>query len=466
MNTSAFRPRLGFATPWPPQASGIADYSAELVPALSEHAEVQLFVDPKVLAATPPTHGAAAMVALSELPRYLATGKTDLPIYQLGNDARFHGEILRMLRRQPGLVVLHEHVLHHMIAGMTVGRGDLPAYLEELRYAYGAAGLALGARVAELGVPLDPFAYPLFERVVDAAVGVIVHSQTTRERVLASRPEARVIVVPHHLSLEALPSATDVAAARRALALPPEAFVVASFGYMTPQKRLDVALAAFARLRETIPEALFLVVGGIEPGYDLEQPLLEAAPNVRLLGRTALPDFLAAMQACDAAVNLRYPSGGETSGTVIRLLGLGKPVVVSNLGSFAEIPAGCAVKLDLDENELPLLAAVLERLASDEELARTMGANARRHVSSHHALASSARAVFEVARQAVEERWQAYRAVPPLAPFGRADLLSATLAELASELSDLGFGPGDREAMAILGEAVVDLGLDRAREAR
>ncbi len=456
------RLRVAWATPWPPQRSGIADYSAELVPAVAAHLDVELFVDDRLAAelakGQPPP---VPVHPLAELPRRARAGAYDVTLYHLGNDQRFHGAIYRLLAEVPGVVVLHEHVLHHLVRGLTAGRGGSAAYLEELRYAYGATGEALGRRTVESGVPVDPWAYPLFERVVDRSRGLIVHSEATRRRVLASRPDARAVVVPHHLSLDALPSDTDRRTARAALDLAEDAFTVASFGFMTPEKRLGVALRAFARLRRSRPDAVFLVAGEIASGLELSREVAAAGDGVRLLGRVELPRFLAAMQACDVAVNLRHPTGGETSGTVIRLLGLGKAVVVSRQGSFDEIPDGCCVKIETDEAEEDLLTAALERLATDPELRRDLGESARRHMAAHHTLEGSAAAYGGVLRRAVEEGWQPYRPVPPLAPFPGHDLLSALVAELAADVADLQLGEAETDALTAIAEQVVDLGLDR-----
>src|SRR5688572_7183675 len=121
------------------------------------------------------------------------------------------------------------------------------------------------------------------------------------------------------------------------------------------------------------------------------------------------------MLAADVAVNLRHPSSGETSGTLMRLLGLGTPVIVTNEGSFAEIPDGCAAKVDLDEYEVPLLVAYLERLATDPELRRLMGNSARRHLAAHHTLDGSARAYVRVLAEALAAPEPLFVAAPPLA---------------------------------------------------
>src|SRR5581483_12414349 len=98
-------------------------------------------------------------------------------------------------------------------------------------------------RAIDTGVPLDPFRYPLFERAVDASRAVIVHSEGTAARVRASRPRARVEVIPFHVSLAELPT-RSLAEARVLLGLPSDAIVVFTFGFLTESKRLPVLLRA------------------------------------------------------------------------------------------------------------------------------------------------------------------------------------------------------------------------------
>lgn len=474
------RPRLAYLSPLPPQPSGIADYSAELLPHLARHFELELFPEPGEAVAPVPGGRAGESLpvrSLKELPRLHAAGRYDAVLYQLGNHPAFHGEIYRTLLAIPGIVVLHETMLHHLVQGITVAREAPGEYLETMRYCYGDSGLAAARRHLESGLPVDVWSYPLFERAVDASLGVIVHSETARRRVLASRPAARIARVPHHLSLPPEVEAMGREEARRGvlsrLRLPEDALLVASFGLMTPQKRLDVALRAFARLRRVEPRAVYLLVGEISPFYNLDELLRDGlGDGVVITGRVDLESFAGFMRGCDLAVNLRYPSGGETSGSLLRLLGLGKAVAVSNEGSFAEIPAGCAAHVDLDADEEEVLFALLERLARDEPLRRALGENARRHVRAHHAIERSA-ALYARHVQAILATAPApYRPAPPLAPCPGSDLLSALAGRLGAELADLGLDavageggePGaageDEELLAALAETLVDLDLD------
>ena len=454
--------RIAYASPLPPSPSGIADYSAELLPHLAEHLEVELLVEdgarPKpALAARFPVH------RLESLGRLLAERRFDLVVYQLGNDAGCHAGIYRALLEHPGVVVLHEYMLHHLVRGLTLARGDAAGYVDAMRYCYGRSGEASARRLLATGVPLDTWSYPLFERAVDASLGILVHSEHARQRVLASRPAARVgrVALPFDPASATVASTAGKAGARAALGIPADAFVVATFGFVTPTKRLEVCLRAFHRLRRERPDALFYVVGEASPFYDVGGVLgREPADGVVLTGRVGLDDFQRSMAAADLALSLRHPTGGETSASVVRLLGLGVPTIVSRAGSFAELPDDACAKVDLDETEEELLAVYVRRLAADPELRRRMGENARRYVAEHHTLGGTARGYADFLRGVVESGARPFRAAPPLVPYPSDDVLADVLLEVTAAMGDLGVAGDDEELLCAVTATVVDLDLD------
>jgi glycosyltransferase involved in cell wall biosynthesis len=288
------------------------------------------------------------------------------------------------------VVVLHEFVLHHFMLGYAaVVRGDVEIYRAEAARRYGAEG----ARVAELmlrGRLTDAaFDMPLCESVLEAAVGVIAHSRYVLERVAALRrglPSALVSMgVP-------LPPLVPRAEARARLGLPPEALILASFGHINPYKRLDAALQAVRLLRADHAGLRYLLVGSISPSYDAQALISRAGLDgvvtaTGYVGRRAFEDYVAAADIC---LNLRHPTAGETSASLLRLLGAGKPTLVSASGSFAELPAAVAAQVDLDASEGELIVAYCRLLAARPELAAAMGALARDYVAREHTLGGAA----------------------------------------------------------------------------
>src|SRR5215470_9118192 len=208
--------RIAFLSPLPPEASGIADYSAELLPPLGRRFEIDCYA------------GGAGGRHYSAFPATNRLHPYDAVVYQLGNNAKYHWDIYRHLLQVPGIVVLHEYMLHHLIRG-----GSSQAeYIDTMRYCYGDAGVTAAHRLLEARDPQEEWAYPLFEQAVDASVGVIVHSETTRGRILLSRPAARVSVVPVPVPAVDTPraSVTALNTLRRELRIDSDAFVVGSFG--------------------------------------------------------------------------------------------------------------------------------------------------------------------------------------------------------------------------------------------
>jgi len=450
--------RVAYASPLPPATSGIADYAAELVPALAgAGVELELFFEGR--AAPPPPLGADFRCRpVRELAG--AAADFDVVLYHLGNSAPHHSGILDALLATPGGVVLHEFMLHHLVRERTLVAGDPRAYVEEMRYCAGETGRRAAQRLLDSHYPVDVWSFPLFERVVDRSRAVLVHSEFARRRVLASRPAARVETVPFPVALAGLAPATPAAraAARAELALPADALVVASFGFVTPQKRLEPALAAFARLRRQRPDALFLIAGEVSPHYDLDALLRErGGEGVVVTGRLPLERFHRAMAAADFAVNLRHPTGGETSASLLRLLALGVPTIVTRAGAFAELPAGTVAAVAVDELEEALLERLFAALAGDPGLRSAMGEAARRYVERVHALPRAVAVWLERLAALAATPREVPDVAPPLAPWDGADPRVALAASVGADLADLGIGEGDAEALGELAGALAEL---------
>ena len=450
--------KVAFASPLPPMSSGIADYAADLLPRLAaEGLELTLFYE-----GSAPPGGELASAFPCRPVRELrgAAGEFDAVLYQMGNSAAHHAEIRRTLLEVPGVVALHEFQLHHLVRELTLVAGDGAGYVEEMRYSAGESGRRAAQRLLDTHFPVDLWAYPLFERVVDGSLAVAVHSEFARRRILARRPGAWVERIPCPVEVETLrPAAPEERAAARAeLGYGQDELVIGSFGFVTPHKRLEIALRAFAKLREERPDARLLICGEVSPHYDFATHLLAAGERgVTVTGRVPLERFDRALAAVDLAVNLRYPTGGETSASLMRLLGRGVPTIVSEHGSFAEIDDGAVAKVPIGELEEELLGALFLRAAGDRELFAAIGRAGRRFVLREHAPEASARAWRELLERVVGRRRAVEPAVPPLAPWRSDDPRLALIATLGADLADLGFADGDAATLGAVSSALAEL---------
>jgi glycosyltransferase involved in cell wall biosynthesis len=161
--------------------------------------------------------------------------------------------------------------------------------------------------------------------------------------------------------------------------------VVACLGHLNRAKRIPQLLDAFELLRSRFPDALLVLAGSAAPGMRLDDRSL--GDWVLRLDYQNESDLWQLLADCDVSVSLRWPTMGETSGMAIRTLSLGTPLVVSDAGWFSELPDSVVAKVPVDDGfEVPTLAAVLERLAEDDDLRERMGRAAADYVRREHDL--------------------------------------------------------------------------------
>jgi len=379
------RLRIAYFSPLSPICSGISDYSETLLPELAKYADLDLFVDGYQPASDSITARFAVYDANTDriwrLPQY------HLALYHLGNNP-YHAYIYKALRYRPGVVVLHDALLHHLIVEETLAKQDRYSYVREMGYAHGREGAVLALAVARRQRVIPYFEFPLLTRAVDLSLGVIVHSNFARAAVLKANSGARVAQIPHFAWPHLQPFSGDLAWLRRDLGLDPAELVISSFGWATPTKRVDVILRAYRRLRERWPCSRLLWVGEAPAWFDLHS-LIDSyglSPYVTVTGYTDEAKFIAYIAASDVCLSLRHPTAGETSGAVLRLMGMAKAVIVSDVGWFSELPADCCLRVPVDDGEEDNLVAGIEKLASDFEYRAQLGQNARRYVELNNRL--------------------------------------------------------------------------------
>ncbi|OPY27213.1 MAG: D-inositol-3-phosphate glycosyltransferase [Methanocella sp. PtaU1.Bin125] len=394
--------KVAYFSPLPPQKTGVAVYSKELLTRLKDYVSIDLFTDEGV---TPDPgfreqfecHCCGEYEALLERKRY------DVTIYHLGNNV-FHERAYVTLLRHPGIVVLHDYVLHPLIQHITALRGDTAAYVAEMKYAYGEQGERIARGYLEQDFRrVDMMQYPLNERAVNAARCVIVHSQYLKD--MLTRGVIRVI--PHGRD----PVDIDAETAgkyKKELGLEGAWPILGCYGFMNANRRLEVLIDAFAGLVPRYPAARLLLAGEVEPHYKTR--ILDLIKKRGLADRALLTGYLDEaryrkyMACADIVVNLRYPTMGETSGTLLDALAFGKPAIVSNVGSYREVPDRCCWKVDVDVYEKDLLEAYVAGLLENPQLMETMGKNARAYIHEYHRWENVAREYYKLIREYVSSK--------------------------------------------------------------
>lgn len=379
-NYEGTRPRLAYVSPLPPEKSGIADYSAELLPELARFYEIDVIVaqdgisDPWVKENCP---ARSIQWFVENSDRY------ERVLYHFGNSA-FHQHMFELLKAIPGVVVPHDFFLSGIVAHMDA---HVPGHWgQELYRSHGYSALYDRFHVKEIADVI--FKYPCNLSVIQDGLGVITHSPNSLR--LANQwyggESKDWAVIP--LMRDSRISA-DKDLARKALGIGAGDFLVCSFGMLGPTKLNQRLLQAWLKSPLARDKNCRLVfVGENHPGEYGQQLLAtirgsEARANIRITGWVEQDIFRQYLAAADVGVQLRTLSRGETSAAVLDCMNYGLATIVNANGSMADLVDEAVWKLP-DEFSDDQLIEALQTLWQDEARRHRLGENARNIILRDH----------------------------------------------------------------------------------
>jgi glycosyltransferase involved in cell wall biosynthesis len=428
--------RLAWFTPLRPVTSGIADYSADVLPAIGAEHVVDVFVASAAERAWTAPRGVTVHDAHA-FPWRVRRSPYDLVIYQLGN-AWCHDYMWPYLFGVPGLVVLHDAHLHHARAWSLLRRRRQSEYRAEFEFNHpeaplGAAAIGLGGYAGSIY-----YAWPMLRAVVTSARGMAVHNARVGAELREAWPEADVTEIPlgvtdslgdppgsprpAHLDRTARLRVRGQLGAplRQRYGISAEALVVSALGGVTPEKRISALLRAAAAVRPKRPDLHLLLVGQQAPHYDAgaEARALGLDDCTTITGFVPDEDLPAHLAMADVASCLRWPTARETSGAWLRAAAAGLPTVITDLvhqphlasldprtwrvvhaEARLEPPPPVAVSIDVLDEEHSLRLA-LGRLAVDRALRLSLGDAARAYWERGHTVAHMAAGYARAIRSA------------------------------------------------------------------
>ncbi len=389
------RPTLAFVAPLPYEPTGIADYSARLLPILAKHYEIVCVVNkPQRL-----NPSISSQFEIRDVRWFEQNGwKTERILYQLGNSPA-HAYMLPLLEQLPGLVVLHDFFLGHLLCWMSESGSARGTLIRELYSSHGTGALSSMKRS---GLDNAVATYPCNLFAFRYSTGVLVHSHhaielarewygnnaTSRMRRIPFVPFAKAGVVR--------------AEARGRLGLSKEAFVVCSFGFINPHKLYHRLLASWLDSPLESDKDCFLFLVGTDADKAYRKQLKEAigtrSLNVRLTGYVNESQYVDYLAAADVAVQLRTKSRGETSAAIFDCLSQNKPLIVNAHGSAAELPDDVVLKLPDYFTDADLSSALVS-LRNDSKLRTDLGCRARQFIE----LAHSTNQIAAAYRECIED---------------------------------------------------------------
>lgn len=419
--------KIAYFSPLSPIKSGISEYSErELLPSLKKFSDLEIIIDKGY---KPTNNFIRENFKVFSYEKF--QDKYDLNLYQMGNN-QFHIYVYKMALEKPGVVVLHDAFIHHLVKRMTLGRREDSAYIKMIQSLLGQKGsdkiknslsnknsslfkfplvekflrritmskndregyikmmeYCLGPKGKEIAryaietrdFPL--FEYPLVKKLADSSIAIIVHSNFAKKTILKECPNTFVKKINQAITI---PPKTKNNL-RDELKISHGTNVIGTFGYVQFTKRYDVILKAFSEYLKKNPNAVFLIGGSFqnqEYEIELDELIKKLGISNKIIKIGYVKDLYPYVQITDIVVQLRYPTAGETSIITLKAMGYGKPVIVSNVGSFSELPEDVVIKLDVNSNEEESLTNAFMKLTDDKEYRDKLSSSSYNYVKEEH----------------------------------------------------------------------------------
>ena len=327
------RPRVAILSPFPPEPSGVADYTRRTVQALGKIADVDVYT----MAENPtPTPEVANFFQLNDTP--YTSGQYDNVLTVVGN-SHFHIPIIELQRAHGGPCLIHDNRL-----------AELYNWWKGEEYLASMASKHLGRKVSSGEVQHwmgNPGELPsmFYCELMGSSSPLIVHSRGIQAQCFKEhgiKPEYLPFCCYRDFRVEDL-TATGKQAARAALGIAADDFVIISLGIVGPSKGPFQCVEAIALVKKSGINAHFFFVGAagsLESKLRAHAVELGVAENVHFCGEWVTEeDYYRYVVAADLAVQLRNHFFGGLSGAMLDCIASGLTTIANDdLAAALESP--------------------------------------------------------------------------------------------------------------------------------
>ena len=368
--------KIAMFAPMPPEKSGIADYSYDIITYLCEFYDIDVFVTGSYES----DKIDASNVRILNHNEFNEDNYKKV-IYQFGNNVVFHEYMIPYIREsKKSILVLHDINLNGLLTWMCRTNNDraflITSYKEEFKYLNPRKFIELD-ETGRANNLIDE--HPINAFVTKYSKQIITHSEYGKRKLLKTNINQNVDVIRHYVKIGELPNRDE---AKTKLDLK-DKLVISCFGYAQNSKRILQIVKALSNIKS---DYMFCIIGKVEDDIKEElESLIETnklEDKIRITGFASLEDFLLYIDATDICINLRHPYNGETSGSFMRILAKGRCAIVNDIGSFSEIPNNACFKIPPVEimNEKEEIAKIensLKFLIENEAVRESIERNAR-----------------------------------------------------------------------------------------
>lgn len=372
--------KIALFSPVKPIKSGIADYTEELLPYLSKYLKIDLYIAANITPSSP-TIDKYCQIKEFQIKNFNPAEYHQI-VYHFGNSYHSNQYIYQALSNFPGIIILHDYILLGFYTERFFAHKDSSQFQNLLVKYYQKKGQQIAEELASrLPVPIwnrpEGINYPMNNEIISSAKGLIVHSNFVKNKI-RKKYSLPIAVIPHHNHEE---ETFDNQETRKYLGLRKDDILICSAGFINQNKRFHIVIPALLELNNK--KIKYLIIGKDQSNI-LKRLLRTPQPNLIIKGYLPLKEMERYISAADICINLRFPTMGESSGSLLRMMGYQKPILVSDCGSYSEFPAYSMIKINTDIYEKELFKAYINELVKNKDLRISLGKEAYQYVKSEH----------------------------------------------------------------------------------
>ena len=387
--------KINWFSPLPPEKTDIGNFSLRIVPHLLKYAEITIYTEQK--------HWDTSIDRLCQVKHCSSIKWLDLnngiTIYNIGNNPFYHAKAWEISTAHPGIVILHDYHLHHLFGGIfREQRRDEKSYFDVMRRYYGLNGYD-AARKFWSSDSIDYMSehFPLGEYARENALGVIVHSNYAFEKIaVKNRWPIALIPLPYPSTIGSEALLTHI---KNRLDTAQSTCRLILFGYLGSNRRVESILKAIAEVRAS-SNYLLDIYGELSNKKHIEKKIAELnlQKHVKIHGFVCEEKLDSVLNQAHLAINLRYPTMGEASGTQLRIWNHALPSIVTKAGWYAELPDD-TVRFVRPEYETKDIIAALRDFAENPECFMQMGKNGKKYLEQWHDTDTYTQAIIRFAQE-------------------------------------------------------------------
>ncbi|MGE5473041.1 MAG: glycosyltransferase [Ignavibacteriales bacterium] len=379
--------KLLYASPFLPKQSGISDYSEILIYGLREYFDITLLIDDYKLLNKNLYKDFKVLIYKKDKIKF---DEYDYKIYNIGNNPWFHGYIYDCALKYPGFIILHDFILYYLTIGYYQNKESFYSEMYEIA---GANGFSLIKSQIKRGRNLleckeISHLLPLNKELIKLSQGIFVHSEYTRGIILKEFKKADICKI----NMVDMNNTTDEKISndylRENYGVADDAVVIASFGYIAPTKQNHIICEVINDIAAKGKNIYYIMVG--EGNYIDNY----ANGNIIKTGFVERNIYDSILKRCNIVANLRYPTMGETSISLIHAMGIGKPCFVTDDAWFSELPDDVVVKISYENEKKEIYEKLIYFLENQNQL-KMISKKAKEFVKNEHSIEKIANDIYK-----------------------------------------------------------------------